>query len=128
MSAAVGLVTPSAIRGSRLPKVWALRYPALEGPATVAATSHVADAVGAMAGPYRLGFGVFLRLLPVAFLLVTGRPAGVASPEVLLRGFTRLGRLPGVTRMLRVLEALALYGGLDGVAGSSSAVVRTHLR
>jgi hypothetical protein len=127
MSAAVGLVTPGAVRASRLPAVWALRYPALQGAATVAAASHVAGAVGAMATPYRLGFGAFLRLLPVAFLLVTGRSARTASPEVLLRGFARLGRLPGVTRVLRVLDALALYGGLDGVAGPSAAVARTNL-
>jgi hypothetical protein len=128
MSATAELVTPSLVRASSLPKVWALRYPALKGPATVAAVSHVADAVGAMAAPYRLGFSALLRLLPVAFLLVTGRPAHSAPPDVLLRGFTRLARLPGVTRALRMLDALALYGGLDGLAGPSGAVVtRTNL-
>jgi hypothetical protein len=127
MSAAAGLVTPGVVRASRLPEVWALRYPALEGPATVAAISHVAGAVGAMAVPYRLGFGALLRLLPVALLLVTGSSAHSASPDVLLRGVTRLGRLPGVTRVLRVLDALALYGGLDGVTGQGSAVAGTNL-
>jgi hypothetical protein len=127
MSAAAGLVTPAVVRASSLPEVWALRYPALEGPATVAAVSHVAGAVGAMAAPYRCGFGALLRLLPVAFRLVTGRPARSAPPEVLLRGFTRLGRLPGVTRALRVLDALALYGGLDGVAAPGGAVARITL-
>lgn len=127
MSAAAGPVLPSLVRASSLPEVWALRYPALAGPAIVAAVNHVAGAVSAMAAPHRFGFGAFLRLLPVAFLLVTGRPAGSAPPDVLLRGFARLGRLPGFSQVLRVLEALALYGGLDGAVAPGGAAVRTEL-
>lgn len=112
-----GAVTPGVLRVSGLPQVWALRYPALRYPgASAAATAHVIDSLNTMASPCRLGFGLLLRLLPAAFMLVTGHRIRSANPEVLQRGIARLGLLPGVARLLRIFDALALYGGLDGVA------------
>ena len=121
-----GLVTARALRRSGLPQMWAVRYPALRGPAaSSAAVAHVVGAVNTMAPPYRIGVGVLLHMLPTAFMLATGHRARSATPEVLERGVTRLSRLPGVAPVLRVLDVLALYGGLDGAAGPGKTVAET---
>ncbi|MBZ4016231.1 hypothetical protein [Streptomyces purpurogeneiscleroticus] len=113
-----------ALSASGLPAVWAARHPVLRDRAVrERATAHVAGSLRVQPRPYRIAAGLALRLLPLAFLLVTGRWVTVAGPEALARGSVRLARLPGCALLLRSAEALALYGGLDGgpdrlVAGS----------
>ncbi|MEV0600275.1 hypothetical protein AB0I82_13385 [Streptomyces sp. NPDC050315] len=104
-----------ALSASGLPAVWAARHPVLrEAAALERAAAHVTGSLRAQPRPYRIAAGLALRLLPLAFVLVTGRWVPLAGPEALVRGSERLARLPGCGLLLRSAEALALYGGLDG--------------
>ncbi|MFC6063265.1 hypothetical protein [Streptomyces ochraceiscleroticus] len=104
-----------ALSASGLPAVWAARHPVLRDRAVrERALAHVTGSLRVQPRPYRIAAGLALRLLPLAFLLVTGRWATLAGPAALANGSARLARLPGVALLLRSAEALALYGGLDG--------------
>ncbi|MER7394586.1 hypothetical protein ABT381_03585 [Streptomyces sp. NPDC000151] len=104
-----------ALSASGLPAVWAARHPVLrEAEALERAAAHVTGSLRVQPRAYRIAAGLALRLLPLAFLLVTGRWVTMAGPDALVCGSERLARLPGCALLLRSVETLALYGGLDG--------------
>ncbi|WP_030608944.1 hypothetical protein [Streptomyces sclerotialus] len=104
-----------ALTASGLPAVWAARHPVLRDRAVLArATAHVAGSLRAGPRPYLAAARLVLRLVPLAFLLATGRRVTRCDGESLAYGSERLARLRGVGPLLRAAEALALYGGLDG--------------
>ncbi|MFH8345120.1 hypothetical protein [Streptomyces sp. NPDC018045] len=94
-----------ALRASRLPGLWAARHPALAEPlAGARAAEHVSGSLERLPALYRIGAEAALRL---SGAVSAGR---AVSPA----GYDRLARLPGFGRFLAVIDALALYGGLDG--------------
>jgi hypothetical protein len=104
------------VRASGLTRVWAVRYAPLREPGPVSrASAHVAGSVAVLAPGYRAAFVLALRLVPVCFVLVTGRRLGTASPRVVSAGAARLERLPVLGTVLRTTGALACCGALDGV-------------
>ncbi|MFI8997522.1 hypothetical protein [Streptomyces sp. NPDC053542] len=125
MRAAVSL--ERALSASGLPAVWAARHPVLRDRAVrERAVAHVTGSLRVQPRVCRIAAGLALRLVPLAFLLVTGRWVTLAGPAALANGSARLARMPGVALLLRSAEALALYGGLDGgpyrlVAGAAAA-------
>ncbi|MFD7663158.1 hypothetical protein [Streptomyces sp. NPDC059788] len=98
-----------ALRASGLPALWADRYPALaEPPARARAAAHVVGALKRLPVSYRFGFEVGLRGVGLGLRVAAARRLAPAA------GYDRLARLPGFGRLLTVVDALALYGGLDG--------------
>ncbi|MYV53468.1 hypothetical protein [Streptomyces sp. SID3212] len=103
-----------ALRASGLRTYWVRNYPCLREPgARAAAEDHVLGTLRTLPLPYRAGYAVALRALPVAYRLRTGRSLRRASPDQACRGMAALTALPGFTEVVRSSTALALLGALD---------------
>ncbi|GCD36118.1 hypothetical protein OEIGOIKO_03873 [Streptomyces chrestomyceticus JCM 4735] len=100
-----------ALRASGLPRRWAARYPALAGPrASARAAAHVSGTLERLPRSYRFGAEIALRIAGLALRGAGPAPAGSSAPA----GHDRLARIPGFGRFLDLVDALALYGALDG--------------
>ncbi|MFJ1598547.1 hypothetical protein [Streptomyces sp. NPDC088261] len=109
-----------ALRASGLRTYWLRNYPCLAEPgARAAAENHVLGTLRTLPLPYRAGYAVALRALPVAYRLRTGRSLRRASPDQARRGMAALTALPGFTEVVRSSTALALLGALDRRTGGN---------
>ncbi|WP_424888478.1 hypothetical protein [Streptomyces sp. XH2] len=107
-----------ALRASGLRSYWLRQYGCLRTlQARTAAEAHVTGTLNTLPLPYRAAYALTLRLLPAAFLLVSGRGLRKASAAEGRRGMRRLAALPGFGDVVRASTALALLGALDGRPG-----------
>ncbi|MGK5548889.1 hypothetical protein ACSNOH_29785 [Streptomyces sp. URMC 127] len=115
----------AALRASGLRSYWLRQYACLHtAQARTAAEAHVTGTLNTLPLPYRAAYALTLRLLPAAFLLVSGRGLRKATAAEGRRGMQRLAALPGFGDVVRASTALALLGALDGVPGRQPAPFR----